>query len=167
MKGWVYVITNKAMPGLAKIGFSTKDPELRADDLLRHTGIPHPYEVDYEVLIKEPYQLEQQVHEFLSSKREGGEWFRCNVEEAISAIRQCAEDRIILEICKRVEHEKVKSLRDKIKLKSDTIQFSFDGRAVVVCNKCGKRIQGDREYSPFREIKCPYCNTTIELQRRI
>jgi len=33
MKGWVYVITNKAMPGLVKIGFSMKDTEIRASEL--------------------------------------------------------------------------------------------------------------------------------------
>jgi len=33
MKGWVYVITNKAMPSLVKVGFLTKDPGLRAKEL--------------------------------------------------------------------------------------------------------------------------------------
>ena len=42
MKGWVYVISNQAMPDLVKVGFSTKDPTLRASEL-NHTGSPHPY----------------------------------------------------------------------------------------------------------------------------
>jgi hypothetical protein len=50
MKGWVYVISNKAMEGLIKVGHSTKDPELRAQEL-DHTGSPHPYIVEYEMLI--------------------------------------------------------------------------------------------------------------------
>ncbi|WP_295427803.1 GIY-YIG nuclease family protein [uncultured Thiodictyon sp.] len=33
MKGFVYVMSNKAMPGLVKIGYSTKHPELRAEEL--------------------------------------------------------------------------------------------------------------------------------------
>jgi hypothetical protein len=32
MKGWVYIISNKAMPDLVKVGFSTKDPQLRAQE---------------------------------------------------------------------------------------------------------------------------------------
>ena len=26
LKGWIYVISNKALPGLVKVGYSTKDP---------------------------------------------------------------------------------------------------------------------------------------------
>lgn len=33
MRGWVYVISNPTIPGLVKIGFSTKDPLLRAEEL--------------------------------------------------------------------------------------------------------------------------------------
>lgn len=47
MRGWVYIITNKSMPGLVKIGYTMKDPELRAAELY-NTGSPHPYKVDYD-----------------------------------------------------------------------------------------------------------------------
>jgi hypothetical protein len=106
MKGWVYVITNRAMPGLAKIGYSTKDPELRAREL-NHTGSPHPYFVEYEMLVDEPYQIEQRTHKLLSTKREGKEWFRCSSEEAISAIKQIAGNAIINENFKGVERAKI------------------------------------------------------------
>jgi hypothetical protein len=85
MKGWVYVISNKGLPDLVKVGFSTKDPELRAKGL-NHTGSPHPYLVDYESLVEEPYQVEQKTHKVLSEYREGKEWFRCSAEVAIAAI---------------------------------------------------------------------------------
>lgn len=48
MRGWVYIITNKSMPGLLKIGYTMKDPRSRAKEL-EGTGIPTPYEVVYEV----------------------------------------------------------------------------------------------------------------------
>jgi len=47
MKGWVYIIANKAMPGLVKVGYSMKDPELRAAEL-NNTGSPHPYVLETE-----------------------------------------------------------------------------------------------------------------------
>lgn len=96
MRGWVYIITNKAMPDLVKIGFSTKDPVLRAGEL-NHTGAPHPYEVVYDLLVFHPYQVEQQTHKHLADKREGKEWFRCSVAEAVAAIRKIAGDSIILD----------------------------------------------------------------------
>lgn len=63
-----------AMPGLVKVGFSSKDPDLRASEL-NHTGSPHPYIVDYEVLTEHPRDIEQRVHRKLSEYREGGSGF--------------------------------------------------------------------------------------------
>lgn len=109
MKGWVYVITNKGMPGLVKVGYSTKDPELRAAEL-NHTGSPHPYLVEYELLIDAPYQIEQKAHRLLAPKREAKEWFRCSPEEAVAAIKQIAGNGAITETYKRVERAKAEAL---------------------------------------------------------
>ena len=81
MKGWIYIISNKSMPEIIKIGYSTKDPKLRAEEL-NHTGSPYPYIVEYEVLVEEPFQIEQKLHKALSNKHEGKEWFRCSVHDA-------------------------------------------------------------------------------------
>jgi hypothetical protein len=110
MKGWVYVISNRAMPGLVKVGYSAKDPELRAAEL-NNTGSPHPYVVEYEVLIAEPYQVEQGTHKYLHKVREGKEWFRCDAEEAIAAIRRAANGAAIGENFKRADREKAESIR--------------------------------------------------------
>lgn len=104
MKGWVYVITNKAMPGLVKVGFSMQDPELRAREL-NHTGSPHPYVVMYEVLIDEPRQVEQKTHHLLGEMSEGKEWFRCSVEHAISFLKEAAASREISETYKQAERD--------------------------------------------------------------
>jgi hypothetical protein len=84
-RGWVYVISNKSMPGLAKIGYSSKDPHGRAQEL-DNTGCPLPYVVEYDVLVESPREVEQQAHQQLSEKREGKEWFRCSLEEAIATV---------------------------------------------------------------------------------
>ena len=98
LRGWVYVMSNKAMPNLIKVGFSTKDPELRANELGKgNTGVPHPYNVIYDVLVQNPYQIEQQVHSKLSDKNEAKEWFRCSASEAVKAIREVAGAGLILE----------------------------------------------------------------------
>jgi hypothetical protein len=115
MKGWVYVISNKAMPGLVKVGHSTKDPELRAKEL-NHTGSPSPYLVDYWMLIEDPYRIEQKIHQLLSSKREGKEWFKCAAEEAVAAIKQIAGSHAFLEEYTHAERDKAESLhQQKIK----------------------------------------------------
>lgn len=87
-KGWVYVITNKAMPGFVKVGFSTKDPKLRALEL--STGSPYPHLVEFEFLIENPRDVEQRAHKALKAHRAGGEWFKCSVHQAIAAIQNAS-----------------------------------------------------------------------------
>lgn len=96
MKGWVYIISNRGMPGLIKIGYSSKDPELRAKEL-DGTGAPHPYEVDYEILVPDPYLVEQAAHVKLSDKKEAKEWFRASLDDGVLAIRSVADGKIQVE----------------------------------------------------------------------
>jgi len=99
MRGWVYVISNNAMPDLIKVGYSMSDPELRAKEL-NHTGTPHPYNVLYDALVDEPRDIEQRVHSQLSSSLEGKEWFRCSLYLAVKTIRAVVGEKILLETLK-------------------------------------------------------------------
>ena len=60
VRGWDYIITNKSMPELLKVGFSTKDPLLRAKEL-SNTGSPQQYIVEYDALVLNPRGVEQLV----------------------------------------------------------------------------------------------------------
>lgn len=86
------------MPHLVKVGFSTKDPELRADEL-NNTGDPYPYEVAYDVLVNEPRDIEQIAHGLLKNQgvHENKEWFNCSIEMAVEAIKKASAGGIILE----------------------------------------------------------------------
>lgn len=66
IRGWVYVLSNKAMPGLVKVGYSTKDPVLRIDEL-SGTGLPYAFELEYDALVGEPRDVEQKVHKRLAA----------------------------------------------------------------------------------------------------
>lgn len=110
MKGYVYVISNPGMPGLVKVGFSMKDPELRAQEL-NHTGTPHPYVVDYWVLVENPEQIEQRAHRAMKNLREGKEWFRCSREEAVVAIQTIVGAGVLLEEFPHADREKAKEIR--------------------------------------------------------
>lgn len=119
MKGWVYIITNAAMPDLVKIGYSTKDPDLRAAEL-NNTGSPLPYIVAYEILIRNPYQIEQKAHVLLRDYREGKEWFRCTPAIAVRYIREAADGlglmedvRILITEPTKVESEEDIAAREK------------------------------------------------------
>jgi hypothetical protein len=98
------------MPGVVKVGYSTKDPELRASEL-NNTGAPHPYVVEYEALVEEPCDIEHRVHRKLSAHREGREWFRCSPEFAVSVVQAMIGGGIITESFERVDRAKAEALR--------------------------------------------------------
>lgn len=127
MKGWVYVITNKAMPGLIKVGYSLKDPELRAAEL-NHTGSPHPYIVEYEVLVEEPRDVEQTVHGRLSDLREGKEWFRCSAEEATAVIKTIVGSKAQVENFKRADRAKAEAIRQQKEAEERAIRAAEEER---------------------------------------
>lgn len=75
------------MDGLLKIGFSTKDPLMRAKEL-SGTALPYPFVVEYDVLVISPKSIEKSVHSLLADKREAKEFFRLSVQEAVAAIHE-------------------------------------------------------------------------------
>jgi hypothetical protein len=104
MRGWVYVISNRAMPDLIKVGYTLKDPDLRARAFAQ-TGVPHPYDVEYEVMVRQPHHLEQLVHKDLAGCREGKEWFRCSIADAISTIRRLLPEDVLIENVRHSEFD--------------------------------------------------------------
>jgi hypothetical protein len=91
MAGCVYIIVNKGLSGLVKVGFTFRSPFERAQEL-NGTGVPHPYEVARHVEVSEPRLVESIAHGRLADHFEGKEWFRCSVEVAFAAILAACED---------------------------------------------------------------------------
>ncbi len=93
MGGYVYVMTNKSVRGLVKIGKTKHPPHQRAKGLDR-AQLPYSYEVRHFVRVPDPHRVEKEVQARLAEFREtrGHEWFRCSIEDAISAIEEIARD---------------------------------------------------------------------------
>ena len=81
MPSWVYVLTNASAPGLVKVGFTDRDPQVRAQEL-GSTGLPLPYVVAYAAEVSNGRQVEMLVHSALSRYHAGKEWYRCSVSIA-------------------------------------------------------------------------------------
>lgn len=178
MRGWVYVISNKAMPGLLKIGFTLKDPDLRAKEL-DHTGAPYPYIVEYEVMVNQPRDIEQRVHLNLSHAREAKEWFRCSLQDAINAIRLLVAHGILLENVRNSQGLNSNSAFEAPPppangehIKSTSLQPSnrFNGTATFAshCSHCGSYFTVTLTRHDT-SVRCPECfrlNDTSSFQRR-
>lgn len=82
-RGYVYILTNEAMPGLVKIGKTTRSVEQRAAELT-HTGIPFPFDVAAQVYSPDCSELEQLVHAQLAECRVNAqrEFFLCDISKA-------------------------------------------------------------------------------------
>ncbi|MBA85238.1 MAG: hypothetical protein CML60_10465 [Rhodobacteraceae bacterium] len=85
--GWLYVLTNPAMPGLCKIGMTTRTPEERATEL-HDTGSPAPYAVAAAWPVDDVRAAERDAHAALARYRVSyqREWFRVSVPAAIAAL---------------------------------------------------------------------------------
>ena len=87
--GYIYILSNAAMPGLLKIGRTDRHPEQRAREL-RTTGVPQPFVLEHYVGVEDSASAEAQVHNLLQTN--GGrmssdrEFFSVNLQEAIEAL---------------------------------------------------------------------------------
>lgn len=94
-KGYVYILTNEAMPGLVKIGKTTRDPEGRAREL-HQTGVPFPFVVAESLFAPDCHELEAHVHSALSDLRVRAdrEFFRCELGVAVQALADCHREQV-------------------------------------------------------------------------
>jgi hypothetical protein len=88
--GLVYVLTNQAMPGLVKIGMTTrKDIDARMKELYT-TGVPVPFECAYACLVnsKDCEKIEKALHIAFEPNRinSNREFFSIKPEQAIAIL---------------------------------------------------------------------------------
>ena len=160
MRGWVYVITNKSMPDFLKVGFTLKDPNLRAREL-NSTGLPHSYVVEYEVFVEHPRHCEQKAHTLLKEYREGKEWFNCSLAHAISVIQKVAGTNSIFETPRssigEPKHNKTSDAPEKTnQLERPNIIYKRTAGYSGACNKC-KTVFSVTLTRHDTTVRCPSC----------
>ena len=86
--GWLYILTNPAMPGFVKVGMTTRTPEERAAEL-HDTGSPAPFTVASAWPVDDARAAERDAHARLACYRvsDQREWFRVSLPQAIAALR--------------------------------------------------------------------------------
>ena len=90
MKGYVYVLVNSSLPGLVKVGKTTRLPSERVQELSGATGVPTPFIVAFEEAFDDCNVAEQFVHAQLESKglrqASNREFFRANTADVIRVV---------------------------------------------------------------------------------
>ena len=87
--GWVYVLENKTMPGLVKIGFTKGCPIKRAKTLSSASGVPLPFDLVDGHKVYLARRVESEAHKMLDMFRvdENRELFRVTARKASEVIR--------------------------------------------------------------------------------
>jgi T5orf172 domain len=87
-KGYLYILSNQAMPGLLKIGLTMRTVPHRIAELSAATGVPSAFIVEAYFESSNPQQHEKAVHRKLQERRvTGKEFFRVRLEEAVECLR--------------------------------------------------------------------------------
>ena len=91
--GFTYVLSNPAMPGMVKVGWTDALAEDRAKKL-RTTGVPLPFTVEFGAATSFPKQTETAAHAMLAEHQVSGdrEFFRVPTHLAIEAVRDALLD---------------------------------------------------------------------------
>ena len=91
-EGYLYILANSCMPGLLKIGFTERDPELRAAELSAATAAPVPFILVYYRPVRSAAAAERELHRRLAAFRQSDnrEFFRMQARDAIFELEEAA-----------------------------------------------------------------------------
>ena len=86
---FVYILSNPSIPGMYKIGYTSKTVETRALQISRGSGVPTPFNIEYRYKCYKGERIEREVHKFFKKQRVNNdrEFFSVNLEEAKDTIR--------------------------------------------------------------------------------
>ncbi len=90
---YVYVLVNKSMPDMVKIGMTIREVEERAKEISGATGVPTPWVPVYSFKCFNSYKLEQELHEHLDAVRVAGnrEMFYMHSRDAIDTVKKLGD----------------------------------------------------------------------------
>jgi hypothetical protein len=95
LPGYIYALINYSMPGLVKIGRTTRAPGERGTELSAATGVPTPFVLLLDVLVPDAEAAEAQVHHILEQRgyraADNREFFTAPPSEVIRLLLQVRE----------------------------------------------------------------------------
>jgi hypothetical protein len=95
LPGYIYALINYSMPGLVKIGRTTRAPSERGTELSAATGVPTPFVLLLDVLVPDAEAAEAQVHRILEQRgyrvADNREFFTAPPSEVIRLLLQVRE----------------------------------------------------------------------------
>ena len=93
MPEYVYVLSNAAMPGIVKVGF-TKNVAQRIRYLSAHSGVPVPFDLELAAEVTDAKRVEDALHSVLQGSRVNPkrEFFEADPEDLRIILTACGDD---------------------------------------------------------------------------
>lgn len=164
-EGYVYILTNRYVPDLVKIGYTDRDPDTRANELSNTTGVPGKWTVHKSWLLEDAYSWEQRIFSELSKIRETGEFFRLPPKNAVenvsallaswgaidaSGLSEAARREVTRIQCIR-QQEEARREEERRKLQAELNRRKMAESAVAFLQHVGEQIKG-REIAASNDI---------------
>ena len=93
-QGWVYILVNPTLPGLVKVGRTTRLPSKRVAELSQATGVATPFILVFEQAFADCAAAERDIHRVLDSRgmrvAANREFFRGPTTEIVRLVLQYA-----------------------------------------------------------------------------
>ncbi len=88
-QGAVYVLTNPYMPDIVKIGATQDSVENRCKTISKATGVPTPFEVEYECTVADCYKVEKALQAAFAPLRVNNnrEFFKVTTSQVIAILQ--------------------------------------------------------------------------------
>jgi len=89
--GYIYVLSNKSFPDLYKVGYTTRELNMRVAELSGSTGVPTPFIIEYSQHFNNCIEAEKVIHSMLDIH--GGrvasnrEFFKLSLESVIDTVK--------------------------------------------------------------------------------
>ena len=84
--GFIYLAVNDTMPGLVKIGYTRGSVQSRMKELSAATGVSRPFRAIYFCEVRNPEEVERQLHKQFAYCHEGKEFYRIDWRAVKAAI---------------------------------------------------------------------------------
>ena len=140
--GYVYALINPSMPGLVKVGMTTRSPEERAQELSGGTGVPTPFVVVYHDFFVNCAEAESLVHSQLELQG-----FRLTANREFFSAESAAVIRTIAACPGKMEPEDSAQRQGAVRYAAENDARQLLGHGDMLYMAAGGRIT--RVHAPF------------------
>ena len=130
----VYVLTNPAMPGLVKIGYTDSEDANARITALYTTGVPVPFKLEFACRVENAEEVENALHLAFAPNRINPrrEFFEIDPGQAIAILKLLHEEETTIEVDQQPSNLDEQSIAARTQLASRHPKLNFEERGIPV-----------------------------------